>query len=232
MGKIYLAFFCLFLSTQVTAFDDVSPYVGLNAQMRRLTFMKPYGDQDFARKIKQGEVIAGLKLNPYFGLEFGYLKSIRADKNRTQAFPELLFGLPTLLRAGELTVATTHTRIESANLSFVAYLPINEDFNLLGSVGLARMHIGLDYIPTADEVGPYDADLIAEESLSFAKSKYIPTAKLGAEYMITKSVGLKALVGWDGTKRFNLLKPKQVSEARVSLKDSYNVGLGLTYYFN
>ncbi len=221
----------LSFGAHATDYDLLTPYVGFNAQVRDLGFKKGYGKENFASMLPQGEVVAGFKVNPYLGFELGYLRSIERHRNATVSSPSTLLGDP--LPSGEYVVSNNSSRIDGAGASIVGFLPINEDIQLLGSVGIARLRVKLHHVPTGDNFNPvYTPAIFAEATRDFVACKYVPQVKVGVQYMLSQVVGLKGMIGWDGTKRFDLLINKQAKPARVSLKDSYNVGLGLAYYFN
>ena len=234
MKRIYS--FLLFLvsfSCSVYAIDDIGvPYVGFNAQVREMDFRRGYGKHMFAKTVPQGELYAGLKINPYVGFELGYLRSEERHKSNTLKYPDHLLGTPVSLTPGDYERGNTSFKIEGGSVNVVGFLPISEDFQLLGTLGLARLRVKLRYIPLNFSGHDLTSQEIASHTRDFTSSKYVPQAKVGIQYMMTQALGLKALVGWDGTSRFNLLTNKQASPARASLKDSYTAGLGLAYYFN
>lgn len=225
---VFLGFFCM----EALA-SELKPYLGLNAQMRDLGFKKGYGKENFESTMPQGEFIAGLKVNPYLGFELGYFSSIERYRNATTEYPTQNLGIPDFYEnPGDYTRAIGSSKINGGSLNVVGFVPLTANIQVLGSVGLARLRIKLRYLPVANELGLMSQAGTEATSRDFVHSKYIPQAKLGAQYLITQTVGLKALIGWEGTKRFNLLKNKQGRPARVSLKDSYTLGLGLAWYFN
>ncbi len=228
MKSIFFTLFAGLFCTQAMAYE-LTPYMGFNAQIRHFAFKKNYGEGVFESNIPQGEIIAGLKINPHFGLELGYLRSMERHKKSTIYYPEQLFG--NTITDGYVR-GTSSTRIDGYSVNLLGFFPVRENIQLLGSVGIARLRIKLCYMPLAIQSATFGPDLVQEFTKDFLKSKYIPQVKMGVQYMLTQTVGLKALAGWEGTKRFNLLRNKQGSPARVSLKDSYTLGLGLAWYFN
>lgn len=231
MKVIYFLLFAV-VSCSVHAIDDIAvPYVGFNAQMRRIHFKNNYGKDMFTKRMPQGEIYAGLKVNPYLGFELGYLRSEERHRTSSIGYPQAIFGAP-FSTPGEYQTARASSKIDGGSVNVVGFLTINEDFQLLGSLGFARLRVKLKYIPIDITGDPYTNAEVLSFTRTFVKSKYVPQAKVGIQYMLTQALGLKALVGWDGTSRFNLLTNKQAAPARASLRDSYNLGLGLAYYFN
>ncbi len=232
MRRISLVFVASFFCMKALALE-ITPYVGLNAQMRWQGFQKGYGHENFASKMPQGEVIAGFKVNPYLGFEVGYLRTAKTSRTATIYNPAMLLGNPSILEsAGSFETNTTSSRIDGGSLSVVGFVPVTEGTELIGSVGIARLRVKLKYAPIANEDGAFSAATVQALSANFLACRYVPQAKIGIQHMLTSSLGLKALVGWEGTKNFNLLTNKQAFKLFASLKDSYNVGLGLAWYFN
>ncbi len=232
MKTTYVFLFAVLGCSAAYATGDAAPYVGFNAQVRQASFKDGYGKGAFAKKMPQGEVYAGFKVNPYLGFELAYLRSEERHRSPTSVYPNFVLGSPVSNMPGGYEEAKTSSKIDGGSVNVVGFLPINEDFQLLGSLGLARLRVKLKYAPTVYTGVVYTAAEVLENTRDFVKSKYIPQAKVGMQYMLTQAIGLKAMLAWEGTSRFNLLTNKQATEARVSLKDSYNVGLGLAYYFN
>ncbi len=231
---LFIVFFASFSTQAITS--ELIPYLGLNARMRDLGFQKGYGKENFQSTMPEGEVIAGLKVHPYLGFELGYLTSFERHRETTTSYPAQTLG-DLYISPIDTETAISTSKIKGGSFNMVGFFPVSENIQILASVGLSRLNIKLRYMPIAnnDEDGhvePLPQDAIDESIRDFARSKYIPQAKVGIQYMLTQTVGLKALVGWEGTKRFNLLTNKQNTAARVSLKDSYTAGLGLAWYFN
>lgn len=233
MKKVYLGLLVGIVFSMQVVGDELVPYMGLNAQVRELGFKKGYGKENFEPKLPAGEILLGLKINPYLGFEFGYLRSFERNKRATTTYPDLLLG--TTLEAGppsEFERADASSRIDGGSVSVAGFLPISEDIQLLGSLGIARLRVKLRYTPFDSDLGSYTSAQVQNGIRTFVACRYVPQAKLGVQYMLTQVVGLKGMLGWEGTSRFDLLANKQAKPARVTLKDSYNVGLGLAYYFN
>ena len=230
MKKVGVVLLGLLLATQVGAHELV-PYMIFSVQMRTLPFKKGYGQENFKSHMPQAKISAGLKVNPYLGFELGYLRSVESHRNARTHSPHSILGFQ--LPSGEFEGARTSARIDGTSISLVGFLPMAEDTQLLGSLGLARLRVKLHYIPFESDLFPaFDQAQIQSGIRDFIATRYVPQATVGVQHMLTQTVGLKAMIGWDGTKRFNLLANKQEKPARASLKDSYNVGLGLAYYFN
>ncbi len=232
--KTYLTLFAALFCMQAVAYEhELMPYVGLNAQMRYLPFKAGYGKDNFQSKMPQGEVIAGLKLNPYLGFEVGYLRSVERHRTVVTGYPVSPYlGIPNYFSSGESEKASFYSRIDGATFNMIGFLPVDDNIQLIGSLCIARMRVKLSYVPLGNQATDFPQSTIDELTRTFTKSKYIPQAKAGVQYMITQAVGFRALIGWDGTGRFKLLNNKQGTKTTFSLKDSYNVGLGLAYYFN
>ncbi len=218
--------------------DDIGvPYAGINTQVRQIEFKGGYGSNIFAKRMPQAEIYGGFKINSYLGFELAYLRSLEAHKTAQNANLNNYFGID----LGSLGVpsdfyerATASSRIDGGSVNVVGSLPVTEDLQFLGSLGIARLRVKLKYVPVGDNATGYTPAQTFDNTKHYAAWRYVPQAKVGVQYMVSQAVGLKALLGWDGTSRFNLIPNRTgefASTARVSLKDSYNLGLGLAYYF-
>lgn len=229
MKKIAMLALLTGMSTSVQAIEwKLSHYVGFDAQWRHMPFKKNFGDNVFPKDFPQGNAFFGLKFNDYFGVELGYLQSIERRKKVSISGP--LLGVP--LALDEVNVLKNKVQVNGLNAGLVGFYPMDECNQLIVGLGISRLHLRLTFSPIANELGVLDAGAQASARRNFIYNKYIVQAKIGIQRMVTEKIGLRALLSWENTKQFNVLAPKQQSaRIRVSLKNSINFGLGLSWHF-
>ena len=89
----------------------------------------------------------------------------------------------------------------------------------------------LEYSPIMKNNIPYAAKRIEINKRDFTQKKPVLRLGIGLKQMITKNVGVRAMVHWERLDRFKNLAPKQTSILRASLKNSVQCGIGLFWQF-
>lgn len=219
---------------------DLVPYVGADAQWRHMGFKKGYGDNITKKNYPQGNVYIGVKLNQYVGLEAGYERTTTVKKNTNVLGDEITLG--TTLNPIDPTVVTqlnSKTKISAFYANVVGFLPICEEYRLqlIGSLGIARtrLHMTVD-IPVLNNQTLSSADA-ADLHRVYLKKKWVPKIGVGLQHMFTCQLGVRAMLGWEGTARGSSpvrdIRPlnRPTSEFTARIKNSLNVGLGLFYNF-
>jgi len=204
-------------------------YIGAEAKLRHIPFAKSFGHNIFRENFPEGNVFFGLKFNDNFGVEVGYSQTTLRRKNASISGPETILGL--LLPAGRTEVFTTTAQMNALNMILMGFVPLNENWQLLGGVGIARTHLKLSYQPTANASGQLSPNVAQARIRDFSKNKYIMQAKIGAQYRLTNDISLRTLLGWENTGKFKLLSSKQPSALKTSLKDSFTLSMGLAWHF-
>lgn len=174
-----------------TAGADVStakfePFVGIDYQQ---TWMTPStkNDQQFLPKSFPGaNVYVGTKFMKSFGAEFGVDQSANKKKNWIDE---------------KLGKGATKLRRTSVHLDLLGFLPVNECFEVFANVG-----IGFTKIRAKAKINYLNFTVIGDE----AKTRNKPTLRLGlgALYMVTDTMGVRAKLGWENTGKLKDKKDK------------------------
>lgn len=209
-----------------------SVYLGVDAQVRHIGFEKNYGNNLFKKDYPQGNVFGGFKLNQCIGIEVGYEATItRTAKN---FIPEgsIIAGetIPTLntdlAEVGPILCSSSF-QIKGWHADIMGFLPVCEEyrFDLIGSVGLARLEAYPKIFRLGDAVGDLNP---ATRFRAFPDTrKTVLRLGLGAQQMLAECVGIRFLVGWENTSRFNNIRSiNPNTRALVKLDNSWNYGLG------
>ncbi len=208
---------------------SINHYIGVDVKLRYMPFTKNFGSHVFRQNYPEGNFFFGLKFNDYIGIEVGYSSTTQHKKNGLIIGPSTLLGLP--LFAGETEIFTTSVQTNNVNASIMGFIPLSNNLQLLGGIGISRMHLKLSYQPIGNENGQLSPNEVQMRTRDFSKNKYIAQTKVGIQYMLTDNISIRALIGWENTQKFKLLSPKQPSALKTSLKNSSTYSVGLVWHF-
>lgn len=227
----------LIATTSYASNWQLEPYVGADAQVRQTFFVRDYGNNLFKERVPQGNFFIGTKIHEYLGFELGYMTAFSAHRNAVFESPTSLPGRDEPIDPGEKLLYTTTSKIDGINANLMFFIPANEKNNFIIGLGVARLRAYFKIIQTGDETRAYTPAEIAHESPEFVRKKCVAQAKFGIQHKLTQNLGLRALVGWENTKKFKTFTPKAMLDGigdkyKLRLRDSFNCGLGITWYFN
>lgn len=212
----------------------LTPYAGVDAQVRHMSFQKKFGGNVLKKNYPEGNFFAGLKFNDYIGIEAGY----EVSKKKSRANP--LNNTDIVLGAGLINDPlvtyknSASTKIHGWNLNLSGYLPIfceDNSLNLIGSVGLAQLKLRIRERLTLTIQEPGETPVSFERNVHLLKhNKHKAVLRLagGAQYMITDCVGVRGLVTFENTSK---LKTPGISSTHSALiakpKNTFIYGLGI-----
>ena len=208
-----------------------SPYVGAELQGHYVAFKKGEGKGIFPKAkhpYLQGNLFLGVKFSNYVGLEAGYEASESRTRVATNSGPDFVM-MGRQLELDETTVTDDYAKLNSPYASLIGFLPLDrcQMTQLIGVVGIAYPKLKLIHREIANELGSYPEATIRD----FIHRKPVLRLGLGIQTMLVKNLGIRGMVNWENLSRFKNLAPKQKSNYRVSLKDSFQYGLGLFWKF-
>ena len=165
--------------------DSLNPYVGLEYKYQ---VMKAKSDWSKVapKNFHNLGLILGSKFHKNVGVEVGYERSNKKSKDANFAGTDTFFGEP----AAGATKAKV--RLSSFHFDVMGYMPMGcDDFNLIGTVGLASTKPKIDVSPAGNGL-----DTVS------GKRKVIPRIGFGAQYQEEGSMfGVRGLLRWEGTSR-------------------------------
>ena len=241
----------IMLSVAGTAMADMdlclTPYVGVDAQIRHMPFQKNFGGNVLKKNYPQGNFFAGLKFNQYVGVEFGYEASKKKSRKVTHDNSDIVFGEPLEQVDPPFLLGIDHashssSKINGWNANLVGFFPIlceDNSLQLIGSIGVAQLKLKAKNTLSVTEVTSIDvAGIIPGTETEihpfnthFTKKKAVLRLSGGIQNMITDCIGIRALVTWENTAK---LKGKgkriEIGEATFSVvkpKNSFNYSLGI-----
>jgi opacity protein-like surface antigen len=191
--------------------DDVRPYIGLDyyqAWMKGAKGTTSRGTRfDFTKDAPKSypgaTFYVGAKFTDCFGLELGADWSARKKK--------------TTLDAGD--TVKTEVKRNGFHGDIVGFFPLNDCVDILGFVGLGWVKPKTTI--TTSAVG----FATVTETLK-NKGKTVARLGLGASYMVTEMVGLRAKIGWENTRRLKLQDTVPPIDTFKAFKDTVSLSLG------
>ena len=233
--KLLLATTSILTSSIATATVELpfKSYVGADAQIRHMNFEKGYGQNLFKHDITQGNVFFGVSLTENFRVEAGY--EANPGKTRTSyiGIGDVSAGVPVTQIANE---EMSTTRINGPHISLAAVFPLKTipELKLFGSIGVAHLKMNLVRNTSffiEDDGTRYASSLFPQYGSpvrTFLQTKNILKLNLGFEYDLSKDWGVRALAGWENTKKFNIPSLETgTDDSRIKPKNSMLYSLGV-----
>lgn len=199
--------------------DDFNPYTGIDYQQ---TWMKANTNGLFTTKnitpksYPGANAYIGTKFAENFGIELGAGSTTNKKKNWSE--PEEILGV-------DGTVAgNTKIRLSNFYLDLIGFLPITENTEIFGSVGasLVKAKIAINFLTFngSQLTSAQLSDLGGQLSIS-TNLKTVLRFGIGANYMITDSIGVRGKLGLENTSN---LKPKNSSQKLFKNSQTFLVG--------
>lgn len=165
---------------------DVKPYIGFDLGTTDFSFDKSYKDEEvdvnevFGTKPKFWGVVAGLKFNPYVGVEAFYQKS----SGDTKSF------------AGGLTEFSAYTlktamNFEAYGADLLGYLPLNDNLEMVLGLGLAKYEFKGSI--KGHIISPLWSDADGKVKISSDGDSMAGRFGLGVQYGINEHLALRAM---------------------------------------
>lgn len=199
-----------------------SPYIGAEAIQTNQNYKNGFGRNIFAKNPQDYSVFVGSKFYKQFGAELGY--EFAPSKNKSITLPA-----GSLATGGSVPLQTNFV-FESKIKTTHPYLGIFGEFDHhFAHVGKVKFQAMLGASVSRVKAS-YTATAIVSAVRNFSKSKVVPMVKLGATFMATDRVGIRVSANYRNTSSIKAVS-KESALVSVRLKDTFGVGLGLTYSF-
>lgn len=175
------------------AYYDVTPYIGADYNY---IFMKPTANwnQILPKAYQGASIYIGTTFHPSFAIELGYDWSIQQKKSWNLVQGQSFFGS----KVNAPFAGTTHLERTSGHLDLVGILPVAECTDLLGFIGVGWVQpkITIVNMSVAPNGNMPNSSAIASVSGS---GRGVFRMGIGARYMLTDIIGLRAKMGWEST---------------------------------
>lgn len=206
--------------------NSVRPFAGVDFQGRHMDFDQNLGGNLFPHNYPQYDVYIGLRFLRYFGLSLGFEDSRTED--RTARFLEGDPFLGVVLPTGNgRETHYSEAKIKGRHLDLLGFYPIcpNLDIDVFASIGLVRNTLTLTDILIAID------DILLDEPIvrTYDNRHTHARASLGIQKTFCDHVGIRGLVAWENTSRFEHLKPLENPAAitNVNVDNSFIYGVGV-----
>ncbi len=194
-------------SVSADVIADLNPYVGVDYQH---AWMKPVGEKpnawdvtDIAKKSYPGAAVyVGTKFNENFGVELGG----NWARNKRKS---------TVTDNGVIYREDTKITRKGLHLDLVGSMPIADNTEVFATAGLGSVKV---------KFNQHDEAAATKHKFS-AKQKVVARLGVGANYMITDMVGLRAKMGWENTSRLRVKDDADQQKLKV-FKDTVTASVG------
>ena len=204
-------------------FED--KYVGVEAIQTNQDFKAGFGKKVFKKNTQDYSVFGGFNFHKNFGAEVGF--EFQPNKKKTVA---LIPGdsFPGLAPLASNATAKSEIKSTSPYLGLFAEHKCNHGFGHIkyqGLIGLSVTHVKATHSTLSS------GSVVPGSLRTYSKTKIVPMVKLAATYMATDHVGIRLSGNYRNMSAFKI-KANENPANVVKLKDSFGVGLGLTYSFH
>lgn len=227
--KISLGAVAFVTTLLISSYSHSEVYFGVDAVMSKMTFKKDYGESIFSKRwAPGGNFFVGAMFHKNFGMELGYEIEQKMKRTATVNAGNYTAGIivPTALPWAmyNTTAGQSHS-----------YLGILAKANVFDStfvglmIGASLSKVNAKYHLFKTSLGP---DNVPK---TFTKTKSVGLIKGMLEHKIHNQVGVRALAIWKNMSKFKV-KPKEApsnageNPIEIRLKDTFNFGIGVTYY--
>ena len=210
-----------------------APYAGVEVIQTNQSYKTGFGKDVFKKNPQDYNVFAGFNFTKHFGLEAGYEFQPKRSKNTTLVAGQIPPG-GTVLTGNSTLGFTSNIRGYHPYLGLFAEL--EQCYAWLGKIKYQALvgasfstikaqdnEIALDGVPAAPFTGTY------------SKYKTVFLAKVMIGHNFTDHLGLRISGQYRNLSTFKInstgTSPGGTSDGILKLKDTWGVGIGLTYYF-
>lgn len=207
----------------------LSPYIGVDAQVRRMDFKGGYGNNLLRHHSPQGNAYAGLKLNEWLGLEVGFESTITRSRLSTLTNGDLAAGTP-IEALMSPSVFRSKMKIKGPHVEVVGFYSFYEGSpcQLLASVGASFLKGTIE----RQTLSSFNIPRSTVRTLSARKR--ILRLGAGLQYMLGKHLGARVTVGWENTSKMVIYSNDQRPcrfLPEIKPKNTAVGGLGLLWAF-
>ncbi len=202
------------------------PYIGADAQVRRMDFKGGFGDNLMQHHSPQGNVYGGVKLTSSLGIEVGYEGATTRTRTMTLGTGDLVMGIP--LAAGNApAVYKTKAKIKGPHIDLAGFYSFYEGSpQLIGSIGVANLKATI----LRRTLLVNGVQMNTMRALSERKS--VLRLMGGLQIMKNEHWGFRGTVGWVNTNKLVVYtNDGRTTYPEVKPKNSTIFGLGTFWLF-
>jgi len=211
--------------------EGYRPYIGLDAQMRRMDFKGGFGDNLLRHNAPQGNLYAGIKLNDCVGVEAGYEATETRSREATLTTGEVAAGMPVASAFSPIDFKSK-VKVQGPHLDLVGFYSFGENVpvQLLGSVGVSFFK-GTVERRTVQFSNPPIASTM---NRTLSEHKAVLRLMGGLQYLWGCNLGARATIGLVKTSKLVIFSNDGlpgIFVPEIKPKDSTVYGLGVFWIF-
>lgn len=205
-----------------------TPYLGIEVIQTNQNYPNNYGNPVYKKNPQDYAIYGGFKFSRYFGIEAAYEFQPKLDKTTTITAGQSVPGGP-ILTGSAFDSVNSSIRGEHPYVGLFAELDTKNKgwfccFKWQALVGASFSHFKATTQVTAVNGVPQNLPTV-----TYSKSKVVPMALIGVTGFFTSHVGLRLFVDYHNFNQFTI--PGSLAPFTTKIKDTWGVGLGLTYGF-
>jgi opacity protein-like surface antigen len=208
---------------------DMRPYVGLDAEVRRMDFKGGYGDNLLQHHSPQGNIYAGLKLNDVVGIELGFEATTTRTRTMALTTGDLANGAP-ISATMSPAVFKSKAKIKGGHTDLVGYYSFYETspVHLIGSIGAAVLK------GTVERRTLSAAGVAMNTTRKLVQHKTVLRLGGGLQYALNENWFARLSIGWVNTSKMVIYADDGITSKitpEVKPKNSTVYGLGMGWIF-
>jgi len=208
---------------------DMRPYVGADAEVRRMDFKGGYGNNLLQHHSPQGNIYAGLKLNDIVGVELGFEATTTRTRTVTLTTGDLLSGTP-VPAVMSPSVFKSKAKIKGGHADVVGYYSFYDTspVQLIGSIGAAVLKATAERRTISTAAGP------GTITRKLSQHKTVLRLGGGLQYALNENWFARLSVGWVNTSKMVVYANDGIVSRvtpEVKPKNSTVYGLGMGWIF-
>jgi hypothetical protein len=226
----------VFLSTA-----NCQSYVGIDGQVRLINFKQDYGGNILKNHYPQANVFGGLMFGQNYGIEAGYEFSKQQYTVSRDNPREVVLGRPIPLRDPRNTGIVydnsySSSKINGINVNVIGLLPIQQNIQLIGSIGFANLKLRAKNIFTHTIITDFPllelpiTDVYSDH-VNYNKRKTVLRLSGGIKLRLNDCISMRALLSWENTSKLQAKAIDSVTKGKVlgmaKPKNSFQYGIGL-----
>ncbi len=216
--------------SQIAQASGTSTYVGVDAIASSLKFKNDYGNNVFSKKVTPGvNIFVGHMFNDNWGAEIGYETEKKMKRTTT-------FGPGSTVSGYRLTNADGNESYSSTLKQHHPYLAAIAKTNIFDDNNFASIMLGVSVSHIEAKQNQFYSSTTPGTNITktFARTKPIAIIKATIEHKFNSHFGLRLLAGWKNTSKIKMRSQENGtsnnSVLQVKPKDTFNLGVGVSYY--
>lgn len=208
-------------------FSGIKPYVGANAQVRRMDYKAGFGDNLLQHHSPQGNLYGGLKFREELGLEAGYEATSTRTRTVGANTGDVINGT-TLSALNSPSAFKSKHKIKGPHVDLMGYysFPDRAPVQLLGGIGVS--FVKTTFARTTLAMGGVPMNF----TRTFSAHKALLRLTGGLQYNMNENWGGRLTVGWVNTSRMLILADDNGrGNPMIKPKNSFVYGLGTLWNF-